>query len=172
MQAEVTFGTWECWSPQSRMSMFKQLYLSGKISELPSESTNSYISPLPIHGYIQNKFLTCTREVGDPILSQNIDLKYVVPKAKQEIKLRTNTWRYLKKLGINFLGFMCKQNSHMANEYADDRNSATMHPILLEMHRRAYFYGDSRILMTNMCSRPRAVRCAGSWVGGPWYRLR
>ena len=72
--------------------MFKQLYLSGKISELPSENTNSYISPLPIHEYIQNTFLTCTREVGDPILSQNIDLKYVDPKAKQkEKKMQMNT---------------------------------------------------------------------------------
>ena len=46
------------------------------------KNTNAYISPLPIHEYIQNKFLTCTREVIDPILSQNIYLKYVVPKAK------------------------------------------------------------------------------------------
>ena len=45
---------------------------------------NAYISPVPIHEHIQNKFLACTREVGVPILSQNIDLKYVVPEAKQE----------------------------------------------------------------------------------------
>ena len=86
--------------------MFKQLYLSGKISELPSENTNSYISPLPIHEYIQNKFLTCTGEVGDPILSQNIDLKYVVPKAKQEkknankhLKIFTEQWHQF--FGVN-----------------------------------------------------------------------
>ena len=71
--------------------MLKQLYLSGKISELPSENTNSYIAPLPIHEYIQNKFLICIREVGDPILSQNIDLKDVVPKAKQKEKMQTNS---------------------------------------------------------------------------------
>ena len=38
------------------------------------------------------KFLTCTREVGDPILSQRIDLKYALPKAKQQetkIQIRT-----------------------------------------------------------------------------------
>ena len=29
---------------------------------------------MPIHEYIQNKVLTITREVVDPILSQNIDL--------------------------------------------------------------------------------------------------
>ena len=39
--------------------------------------------------YIQNKFLTCSREAADPILSQNIDLKYVVPKAKSEKKNAT-----------------------------------------------------------------------------------
>ena len=39
---------------------------------------------MPIHKYIKNEFLICTREVGDPILSQNIDLKYVVPKTKQK----------------------------------------------------------------------------------------
>ena len=62
--------------------MFKQLYLSEKISEFASENINAYICPVPIYGYIKNKFLTCTREVGDPTLSQNIELKYVVPKAK------------------------------------------------------------------------------------------
>ena len=44
---------------------------------------------------IQNKVLTCAREVGDPILSQNIDLMYAVPKAKQRVK---NAIRYLKML--------------------------------------------------------------------------
>ena len=63
--------------------MFEQLYLSRNISESATENANAYIFLLPIYEYIQNKFLTCTREVGDPILSQNIDLKYVVPKAKQ-----------------------------------------------------------------------------------------
>ena len=72
--------------------MFKQLYLSQNISELATVKTNAYISPLAIHDYIQNKFLTCAREVGDPILSQNIYLKYVVPKAKYEKKnVQTNT---------------------------------------------------------------------------------
>ena len=37
---------------------------------------------MPIHWYIKNKFLTCTREVGDPTLSQSIELKYVVLKVK------------------------------------------------------------------------------------------
>ena len=37
-----------------------------------------------IHEYIQIKFLTCAREVGDPTLSHNIDLKHGVPKAKQK----------------------------------------------------------------------------------------
>ena len=63
--------------------MFKQLYLAEIISELATENIEAYIYPVPIHEYIQNILLTCTREVGDPITSQNIDLKYVVPKAKQ-----------------------------------------------------------------------------------------
>ena len=62
--------------------MFKQLYLSETIPEFASENINAYISPVPIHGYIKNKFPACTREVGDPTLSQNIELRYVVPKAK------------------------------------------------------------------------------------------
>ena len=66
--------------------MFKQLYLSELLFEFASENINAYISPLPIHKYIQNKFLTCSREVADPILSQNIDLKYVVPNAKQKLE--------------------------------------------------------------------------------------
>ena len=66
--------------------MFKQLYLSNKIYESASENINDYICYLPIHGLINNKFLTCTREVGDPTLSQNIELKSVVPKAKPEKK--------------------------------------------------------------------------------------
>ena len=70
----------------SRMSMFKQLYLSEKISEFASENIDAYICPVPIHGYIKNKFLTYTREVGDPTLSQNIELKYVVRKAKLKKK--------------------------------------------------------------------------------------
>ena len=48
---------------------------------------------MPIHKYIKNEFLTCTREVGDPVLSQNIDLTFVVPKAKQRVK---KAKRYLK----------------------------------------------------------------------------
>ena len=51
-----------------------------------SENINAYISSIPIHKYIQNKFLTCSREAADPILSQNIDLKYKVPNAKQKFK--------------------------------------------------------------------------------------
>ena len=86
MQAEVTNGTRVCWPPQSRASMFKQLYLSEPISELTSEDINLYISPFTIHNYIQNKFLTRALEVGDPIISQNIYLKYVVPKAKLKKK--------------------------------------------------------------------------------------
>ena len=66
--------------------MFKQLYLSELLFEFASEHINSYMYPLPIHEYIQNKLLTCSREVADPILSQNIDLKYVVPNAKQKLK--------------------------------------------------------------------------------------
>ena len=62
--------------------MFKQLYLSKVLSELVFENMNVYISPMPIDGYIQNKFLACSREVTDPILSQNIDLKYVSASAK------------------------------------------------------------------------------------------
>ena len=63
--------------------MFKQLYLSVVISELASENINCYIYPVPTHEYIQNKFPTCTREVEDRVLSQNIDLNYVFPKSKQ-----------------------------------------------------------------------------------------
>ena len=73
------------------VSMFKQLYLSEIISELASKNISDYIYPVPIHEYIQNKFLTCIRKVGDPILSQNIDLEYVVLKAKQGKRMQTNT---------------------------------------------------------------------------------
>ena len=83
--------------------MFKQLYPSEKISELPSENTNAYISPLPIHEIIHNTFLTCTREVGDPILSQNIDLKYVVPKAKHEKKIANKHLKIFKEPWQRFL---------------------------------------------------------------------
>ena len=54
--------------------MFKQMYLSETIFELASVNMNHYISPVPIHEYIQKKLPTCTREVAGPILSQNIDL--------------------------------------------------------------------------------------------------
>ena len=67
------------------------MYLSKNISEFASGKINDYICPVPIHGFIKNKFLTCTREVGDPTLSQNIKLKYVVPKAKLERKMLTNS---------------------------------------------------------------------------------
>ena len=67
-----------------RASMFKQLYLSESLFELASEDNNAYILQLPICEYIQNKFLTYCREVAEPILSQSIDLKYVVPNAKQK----------------------------------------------------------------------------------------
>ena len=66
--------------------MFKQPYLSELLFEFASDHINAYIYPLPIHEYIQNKFLTCSCEVADPILSQNIDQKYVVPNAKQKLK--------------------------------------------------------------------------------------
>ena len=79
--------------------MFKQLYLSEIISEFTSEDIILYVPPFTIHNYIQNKFLTCTREVGDPILSQNIDLEYVVPKAKLEK-------RKCKKIHIDVLRTM------------------------------------------------------------------
>ena len=79
--------------------MFEQLYLSDLISELTSEDINLYISPFSIHKYIQNTFLTCTSEVGDPILSQNIDLEYVVPKAELEK-------RKCKKIQIDVLRTM------------------------------------------------------------------
>ena len=71
--------------------MFKQLYLSEKISEFASENINAYICPVHIYGYIKNKFLTRTREVGDPIISHNINLKYVVPKAKSDFFLCKQT---------------------------------------------------------------------------------
>ena len=66
--------------------MFKQPYLSELLFEFASDHINAYIYPLPIHEYIQNKFLTCSREVAAPILSQNIDLNYVVPNAKKNLK--------------------------------------------------------------------------------------
>ena len=66
--------------------MFKQLYLSEILSELAFEDMNVYTFSMHIHKYIQNKFLTCSREAADPILSQNIDLKYEVPNAKQKFK--------------------------------------------------------------------------------------
>ena len=52
---------------------------------------NAYKFLVPIHKYIENKFLTCTREVGDPILSQNVDLKYEVPKGQIGKKKRKQT---------------------------------------------------------------------------------
>ena len=123
MQAKVTFGTCVCWSPQSRTRMFKQLYLSEKISEFASEKTNAYIYLVPIHGYIKNKFLTCTREVGDPTLSRNIELKYVVFKGQIErIQMQTNSWRWFKRYGILRFGLMCRQKSHFAHEYAGYRS--------------------------------------------------
>ena len=70
--------------------MFRQLYLSVIISELASENIYFYIYPGPTHEYIQNKFPTCTREVEDRALSQNIDLKYVFLKSKQ-VKINANT---------------------------------------------------------------------------------
>ena len=75
------------------MSIFKQLYLFKVISELASEDTEFYIFPVYVHEYIKNKFLTCTREIGDPTLSKNIDLNYVVPKDKQGKKMAK---KYLK----------------------------------------------------------------------------
>ena len=69
---------------RSCASMFKQLYLSEIQSEFASENMNVYVCPVPIHEYIQNKFLTCNCEVGVPILSQIIDLNCVVPKAEQD----------------------------------------------------------------------------------------
>ena len=59
--------------------------------------------------------------------------------------MQTNMWRHLKNHGIICFGLICKQNSHMTHEYAGHRNSATMHPILLGMHRRAYLYVAYRI---------------------------
>ena len=61
---------------RSRASIFKQLYLFKEISELASEDISVYSFPESIHEYIKNKFLTCTREIGDPTLSKNIDLNY------------------------------------------------------------------------------------------------
>ena len=73
--------------------MFKQLYLSETLFEITSEYIHAYISQLSIIEYIQNKFPTCSRVVADPILSWNIDLKYVVPNAKQKLK---NANKHLK----------------------------------------------------------------------------
>ena len=92
--------------------MFKQLYLSKAISELTSEDINLYISPLTIHNYIQNKFLTCTREVGDPILSQNIDLKYVVPKAKSGKKNAKKNLKDVSRSMASFVTGLCASRSH------------------------------------------------------------
>ena len=71
--------------------MFKQLYLSEIISEFASEKINAYICLVPIHGYIKNNFLTCTREVEDPTLSQNIELECVIPQAKLKKKNAENS---------------------------------------------------------------------------------
>ena len=46
--------------------MLKQLYLSEIISKYASEHISAHISPVTIHACIENKFLTCTLEVGDP----------------------------------------------------------------------------------------------------------
>ena len=98
--------------------MFKQLHLFEIIYELASENVNSYIYTVHIHEYIQTKFQTCTCEVGDPILLQNIDRKYVVPKAKQEKKMRRNMYRCFKNYDIICFRLMCTQKSHMAHAYA------------------------------------------------------
>ena len=82
MQAEVTHGTLVCWPPKFRASMSQQLYLSEILFELLAYDIKAYTSRLPIHENIHNEFLTCTCEAGDPILSQNINRKYVVPNAK------------------------------------------------------------------------------------------
>ena len=102
--------------------MFNQLYFSVIISELASENISDYIYPVPIHEYIQNIFLTCTREVGDPVLSQNVDLEHAVLKTKQEIKMQTKTLRSFKDYSFTFFGLMCKKKSHMAHEYAGHRS--------------------------------------------------
>ena len=106
LQAEVTHGTWVFWPSQSNASIFKQLNLFETISELASENIIGYIYPVSIHQYIQNKFLTYICEVGDPVLSQNLDRRYVVSKAKQGGEMRRNTERCFKKYGIIFFGLM------------------------------------------------------------------
>ena len=117
---QVTRVTCVYCPPQFRARVFEWLYLSELSSEIIYNKCFVFKSLLSIRGYIQNLFLTCTREVGDPILSQNIDLKYVDPKAKQkEKKMQMNTWRCFKNHGIVLFGLMCRQKSHMAHQCSD-----------------------------------------------------
>ena len=97
MRSEVTKVTGVCWPPQSRASIFKQLYLFKVTSELASEDIEVYIFLVSIHEYIKNNFLTCTREIGDPTLSKNIDLKYVVHKDKQGKKMAKKCLKMFKE---------------------------------------------------------------------------
>ena len=57
-QTELIDGTWICWPPQSRASMFKQLHLFKVISELTSEDINVYVFPLSILYYIYSKYIS------------------------------------------------------------------------------------------------------------------
>ena len=77
---------------------------------------------MPIHKYIKNEFLTCTREVGDPILSQNIDLKYEVPKGQTGQKICKQTpYDVLRSMASLDSGYWASKSnaSHMSLAIAD-----------------------------------------------------
>ena len=72
---------------RSRVQASLYICISMKYDLNSSENLNAYISALPFHEYIQNLFMTCTGEVGDPVLSQNMEPPYVLPKSEQEKEL-------------------------------------------------------------------------------------
>ena len=130
--------------------MFKRLHLFETMSELASENINGYIYSVSIHEYIQNKCLTYICEVGDPILSQNLDRKYVVSKDKQGGEMRENTRRCFKNCAITFFGSMYKQKSRMAHEYAGHHGRARTN--FLNWHDNAHTKHNSFVGNEYVCS--------------------
>ena len=84
VQALVSHITCVCWPPQSRTRVFEYVYLFDLALGITCDKFFVVKSTMSIRGYIQNLILTCTHKVGDPSSSQNIALKYEVPKAKQK----------------------------------------------------------------------------------------
>ena len=100
-----------------------------------------YIFPVSMHEYIKHIFLTCTREVGDPVLSQNINLKYVVPKAKQGKTICKQTPE-------------CSPWTHPWAEFGSPVNAQSHQDILksAKHHKRSYYSNSGlRIYKPGAC---------------------